>query len=124
MITQLKARTRADRFLNDVRANQKSRRNYGRYFYIVALLAGFAYLGNLFGGHLLWLRAEGLVLSDHVIIASPYAVQVTRMEAQPGQAVTSGVNARSRATSASPASSTPPRARWPWSSSARSSSAA
>ena len=90
MITQLKARTRADRFLNDVRANQKSRRNYGRYFYIIALLAGFAYLGNLFGGHLLWLRAEGLVLSDHVIIASPYAVQVARMVAQPGQAVKQG----------------------------------
>lgn len=90
MITQLKTRTRADRFLNDVRANQKSHRNYGRYFYVAAILGGAAYLGNLFGGHLLWLRAEGLILSDHVIIASPYAVQVTRMEAQPGQAVRHG----------------------------------
>lgn len=90
MITQLKARTRADRFLNDVRANQKSHRNYGRYVYVAAILGGAAYLGNLFGGHLLWLRAEGLVLSDHLIIASPYAVQVTKMEAQPGQAVKHG----------------------------------
>lgn len=90
MITQLKDRTRADRFLNDVRANQKARRNYGRYVYIAALLAFFAYLGNLFAGHLVWLRAEGLVLSEHVIIASPYAVQVTKMEVQPGQAVRQG----------------------------------
>ena len=90
MITQLRERTRADKFLNDVRANQKARRNYGRYFYIAALLGVFVYLGNLFVGHLFWLRAEGLVLSEHVIIASPYAVQVTKMAVQPGQAVRRG----------------------------------
>ena len=90
MITRLKEHKRVDRFLNDVRANQKAHRNYGRYFYVAALLGGVVYLGNLFGGHLLWLRAEGLILADHVIIASPYAVQITKMEAQPGQAVRQG----------------------------------
>ncbi|HEY5795822.1 MAG TPA: HlyD family efflux transporter periplasmic adaptor subunit [Bosea sp. (in: a-proteobacteria)] len=90
MITQLRERTRADKFLNDVRANQKARRNYGRYFYVTALLGVFIYLGNLFVGHLFWLRAEGLVLSEHVIIASPYAVQVTKMAVQPGQVVKQG----------------------------------
>lgn len=90
MITQLRDHTRADRFLNDVRANQKARRNYGRYFYIAAVIAIFAYLGNIFFGNLLWLKAEGLILSDHVIVASPYAVQVTRMAVQPGQLVQQG----------------------------------
>jgi multidrug resistance efflux pump len=90
MITQLRDRTRADRFLNDVRANQKARRNYGRYFYIAALFGFFVYLGNVFVGHLLWLKAEGLILSDHVIVASPYAVQVTKMTVQPGQQVKQG----------------------------------
>ena len=80
MITRLKEHKRVDRFLNDVRANQKAHRNYGRYFYVAALLGGVVYLGNLFGGHLLWLRAEGLILADHVIIASPYAVQITKSE--------------------------------------------
>lgn len=90
MITQLRDRTRADRFLNDVRANQKARRNYGRYIYIAALLGVFGYLGNIFFGHLLWLKAEGLVLSEHVIVASPYSVQVTKMAVQPGQTIRQG----------------------------------
>lgn len=90
MITQLHKRVRADRFLNDVRANQKKRRNYGRYVYIAGVLGFFLYLANLFVGSYLWLRAEGLVISDHVVIASPYAVQVTRVLVQPGQRVHKG----------------------------------
>ncbi|SEG61344.1 HlyD family secretion protein [Bosea lathyri] len=90
MITQLHEHKRADRFLNDVRANQKARRNLGRYFYVAALAGVFIYLSNIFFGHLLWLRAEGLVVSDYVIVASPYAVQVTKMMVQPGQQVKQG----------------------------------
>lgn len=90
MITQLRDHTRADRFLNDVRANQKARRNHGRYIYIAAVIGTFVYLANLLIGNLLWLKAEGLILSDHVIVASPYAVQVTRMVVQPGQLVKQG----------------------------------
>ena len=90
MITQLHEHKRADRFLNDVRANQKARRNLGRYFYVSALAGVFIYLSNIFFGHLLWLRAEGLVVSDYVIVASPYAVQVTKMMVQPGQQVKQG----------------------------------
>ncbi|MDU0342237.1 HlyD family secretion protein [Bosea rubneri] len=90
MITQLRDHERADKFLNDVRANQKARRNYGRYVYIAAVIATFLYLGDVLVGNLLWLRAEGLILSDHVIVASPYAVQVTKMAAQPGQLVKQG----------------------------------
>lgn len=90
MITQLRSRTRADRFLNDVRANQKKRRNYGRYVYLATVLAVMLYLANLFVGHYFWLRAEGLVLSDRVVIASPYEVQVTDLFAHPGQHVAKG----------------------------------
>jgi len=90
VITQLHKRVRADRFLNDVRANQKKRRNYGRYVYLAGVLGIFLYLTNLLVGSYLWLRAEGLVISDHVVIASPYAVQVTRVLVQPGQRVHKG----------------------------------
>lgn len=90
MITQLRNYQRADRFLNDVRANQKKRRNYGRYVYLTAVLGVFFYLINLFVGPFLWLKAEGLVVSDYIIIASPYEVQVTKIAAQPGQRVRKG----------------------------------
>ena len=90
MITQLRERDRADRFLNDVRSNQKKRRNYGRYIYLGGVAAVFLSLINIFLGPYLWLRAEGLVVSDHVVIASPYEVQVQKVVAQPGQAVAKG----------------------------------
>lgn len=90
MITELREHTRVDKFLNDVRENQKSRRNYGRYFYLACVIAVFAYLGNIFFGHLLWLRAEGLILADRVIVASPYSVQVTKVMVRPGQQVRQG----------------------------------
>jgi multidrug resistance efflux pump len=90
MITRLRERTRADRFLNDVRSNQKKRRNYGRYFYLAAVAGVFLYLLNLVFGHYFWLQAEGLIVSDHVIVASPYEVQVVRMVAQPGTRVRAG----------------------------------
>ena len=90
MITQLRERDRADRFLNDVRSNQKKRRNYGRYIYLGGVVAVFLSLINIFLGPYLWLKAEGLVVSDHVVIASPYEVQVQKVVAQPGQAVAKG----------------------------------
>lgn len=90
MITQLRDHTRVDKFLNDVRENQKSRRNYGRYFYLASVIAVFVYLGNIFFGHLLWLRAEGLILADRIIVASPYPVQVTKVMVRPGQQVRQG----------------------------------
>lgn len=90
MITELREHTRVDRFLNDVRENQKSRRNYGRYFYLASVIAVFACLGNVFFGHLLWLRAEGLILADRVNVASPYPVQVTKVMVRPGQQVRRG----------------------------------
>ena len=90
MITQLRERDRADRFLNDVRSNQKKRRNYGRYIYLGGVVAVFLSLLNIFLGPYLWLKAEGLVVSDHVVIASPYEVQVQKVVAQPGQKITKG----------------------------------
>lgn len=90
MITQIRDRDRADRFQNDVRANQKKRRNYGRYFYLFAVACLFAWLLNLLFGSYLWLRAEGLVVSDYVAVASPYEVQVAETFVQPGQSVARG----------------------------------
>lgn len=90
MITQLRERNRADRFLNDVRANQKKHRNYGRYVYLFAVLCLFLWLLNLFVGPYVWLKAEGLVVADHVVVASPYEVQVLAVVAKPGQQVRKG----------------------------------
>jgi multidrug resistance efflux pump len=90
MITQLRNYQRVDRFLNDVRANQKKRRNYGRYVYLATVFGVFLYVINLFIGPFLWLKAEGLVVSDYIIIASPYEVQVTKIVAQQGQRVMKG----------------------------------
>lgn len=90
MITQLRERTRADRFLNDVRTAQKKQRHYGRYIYLALVLATFLFLANLAFGQYLWLRAEGLILSDHVSIASPNDVQVKRVLVQPGEHVRKG----------------------------------
>jgi len=90
MIARLHERTRADRFQNDVRASRKRRRNYGRYVYLAAVAGLFVYLLNLFVGHYFWLRAEGLVVSGHVVIASPYDVQLTQVAVEPGQRVRTG----------------------------------
>jgi multidrug resistance efflux pump len=90
MITQIRDRERADRFLNDVRSNQKKQRNYGRYIYLTAVVCLFLWLLNLLLGSYLWLRAEGLVVSDHVVVASPYDVQVFDVAVQPGQQVRAG----------------------------------
>jgi multidrug resistance efflux pump len=90
MITELRDWTRADRFLNDVRANQKKRRNWGRYVYLAIVIVVFGYLANLLFGQYFWLRANGMVVSDHVVVASPYEVQITDMLVQPGDRVRMG----------------------------------
>lgn len=90
MISQLRDRDRADRFLNDVRANQAKRRNYGRYVYLAGVGAVLLWLLNVLVGPYFWLKAEGLVVSDHVVIASPYEVQVQSVVVQPGEVVTKG----------------------------------
>ena len=82
--------SRVDRFLNDVRANQKASRNYGRWMYLAAVIGVFGYLMNLVIGPFLWLKAEGLVVSDHVVVASPYDVQIKKMVVQSGQLVKKG----------------------------------
>lgn len=87
MIRQIKTRTKADRFENDVRA---SKPKWGRYIYLAGVLAFFAYLANLLVGPMIWLQAEGLVTADKFVIASPYETQVIRMAVQPGQVVRKG----------------------------------
>ncbi|HVV93007.1 MAG TPA: hypothetical protein VHD15_06290 [Hyphomicrobiales bacterium] len=90
MITELRDWSRADRFLNDVRASQKKRRNWGRYVYLAVVLVVFGYLANLAFGQYFWLRASGMVVSDHLMVASPYEVQITQMLVQPGDRVHKG----------------------------------
>lgn len=90
MITELRDRTRADRFANDVRQNQRKRRNRGRFVYLAAVLALFVWLLDMLVGSYVRLRAEGLVVSDYAVVASPYEVQVVDVRVAPGQRVRRG----------------------------------
>ncbi len=87
MIRQIRTRTKADRFENDVRA---SKPKWGRYIYLACVLGFFAYLGNLLIGPMIWLQAEGLVTAENMVIASPYESQVLEISVQPGQIVHKG----------------------------------
>lgn len=90
MITQIKARNRVDKFKNDVRAPTGKKFKPSRYVYLALLVGFFAYLGNVFVGHYIWLRADGLVSADKTVVGPTYESQVTEILVQPGQKVKKG----------------------------------
>jgi multidrug resistance efflux pump len=86
-IHQLKNRTLADKFANDVRA---SRRKKGRYIYILLVLGAFVYIGDKFLGPYVWLDAGGLVSADRTMISVPDEAQVLTIDVTPGEKVHKG----------------------------------
>ena len=86
-VQQLKNRTLADKFANDVRA---SHRNSGRFVYIGLVMVTAAWLADVFAGPYLWLDAGGLVSADRAVISSPNDSQVVAVYASPGQMVRKG----------------------------------
>lgn len=87
MIRQIRPRTKADRFENDVRA---SKPRWSRYLYLACVFAFLGYIANMIVGPMLWLQAEGLVTADRVVISLPYEAQILDVGIKPGQVVRKG----------------------------------
>jgi len=88
VITALRERPRADRFVNDVRG--RPAKNASRWIYMALILGFFLWLGNVLIGSELWLRADGLVDARRVIVASAYECQVLDVKVAPGAHVAKG----------------------------------
>jgi multidrug resistance efflux pump len=86
-IRQLKTRTLADKFANDVRA---SRRKSGRFIYMGLVVVTAVWLADLFAGPYLWLDVGGLVSADRTVISPANDSQVVAMYVSPGQMVRKG----------------------------------
>ncbi len=83
----LKRRLRADNIPNEKRV---ARGSMGRIIYL-ALLVGFGLaVLNYFFGDFLLLRADGLVLRDHTVVATTYIARVQKVSVKEGQNVTKG----------------------------------
>jgi multidrug resistance efflux pump len=83
----LKKRIRADNLPNERRV---ARGSAGRIIYLALLVAfGLAVLNYFFGDFLL-LRADGLVLRDHTVVATTYIARVQKVNVKEGQHVTKG----------------------------------
>lgn len=87
MIRQLRRPQPPDSLHSDPRA---ARGRVGRWVYLALIAAFFVWLGDLFMGSLLRLRADGLVVADHVSIAVPFPAQVIETVVAPGGSVTAG----------------------------------
>jgi multidrug resistance efflux pump len=97
LIRRLRRRLPADTLHSDPRA---SRGRIGRWVYLALIIAFFAWLADLFVGSLLRLRADGLVVADHVSVAVPFPAQVVDTAVAPGASVATG-EAVARVTSVS-----------------------
>lgn len=87
MIRRLRRSTPADTLRNDARP---TRGRFGRWIYLALIAAFFLWVGDLFIGSLLRLRADGLVVAEHVSVAVPFAAQVVGTEVEPGGRVEAG----------------------------------
>lgn len=87
MIRRLRRAPRIDTLRNDSRA---TRGRFGRWIYLAMIAAFFLWVGDLFLGSLLRLRADGLVVAEHVSVAVPFAAQVVEANATPGGQVEAG----------------------------------
>ncbi len=83
----LRKRLRPDNIPNEQRV---ARGSMGRIIYLVLLVAfGLAVLNYFFGDFLL-LRADGLALRDHSVVATTYIARVEKVDVQQGQIVKKG----------------------------------
>ena len=87
MIKQLRQKQRIDSLPNDVRIHKH---RFGRWIYLFLLFGFFLWISDLFIGPLLRLQADGLVVSDRISIATPFAAQVVDVTVAPGSKVKAG----------------------------------
>ncbi len=85
MITQLKKRERVDALKNDVRAGGIA---WGRYIYLGLLTGLFLFILNFFVGHLIFLRADGLVIKDSYTVSPLYTARIKAVNIKRGDIVT------------------------------------
>ncbi|MGZ9032829.1 MAG: HlyD family secretion protein [Rhodospirillales bacterium] len=87
MIRRLRRPQPVDTLHTDPRA---ARGRIGRWVYLALIVGFFVWLGDLFMGSLIWLRADGLVVADHVSVAVPFPAQVIETAVAPGASVSAG----------------------------------
>lgn len=87
MIRRLRRAPAVDTLRTDGRA---TRGRFGRWVYLALIAAFFLWVGDLLVGSLLRLRADGLVVAEHVSVAVPFAAQVVDARTTPGGQVEAG----------------------------------
>ena len=87
MIMRLRKRPRFDNLQNEVR---KRGRSWGRWVYLALVLGLLFWVLDSFFGNYIYLRAEGLVLRERVVIATQYPAAVTELRVREGWNVTKG----------------------------------
>ena len=83
----LKKRFRPDNLPNEKRV---ARGSVGRIVYLALLAAFTLAVLNFFFGDLLFMRADGLVLRDHTVVATTYIARVEKVGVKEGQIVKKG----------------------------------
>jgi multidrug resistance efflux pump len=83
----LKKRIRPDNLPNEKRV---ARGSVGRIIYLVLLAAFTLAVLNYFFGDLFFIRADGLVLRDHTVVATTYIARVQEVGVKEGQVVKKG----------------------------------
>ena len=83
----LKRRPSADALASQVRGRSG---RLGRYLYLGVLLGLLVWLADAFAGHLVYLRAQGLVVSDAAELASEYTATVRTVAVERGDRVEEG----------------------------------
>jgi len=84
---RLRKRPRFDNLQNEVR---KRGRSWGRWVYLALVLGLLFWVLDSFFGNYIYLRAEGLVLRERVVIATQYPAAVTELRVREGWNVTKG----------------------------------
>jgi len=83
----LRKRVRPDNLPNDQRV---ARGSLGRIIYLVLLVVFVGAVLNYFFGDYFLLRADGLVLRDHTVVATTYIASVEKVDVTEGQKVDKG----------------------------------
>jgi len=84
---RLRRRPRFDNLQNEVR---KRGRSWGRWVYLALVLALVCWVFDSFFGNYIYLRAEGLVLRERVVLATQYPAAIVELRVREGWNVTKG----------------------------------
>ena len=84
---RLRRRPRFDNLQNEIR---KRGRLWGRWVYLALVLGLVCWVGDTFFGNYIYLRAEGLVLRERVVLATQYPAAVVELRVREGWNVTKG----------------------------------